>query len=270
MSKKIESRLREHFQGWAERLTSDLRSSRALDHAGDIGEKNEGAVMAFIEAHLPLRCRVTRGGYIFGVAQENYDSPGELVASKQIDLIVTNDLTMQFGEPWKSFNSIEGCYSAISVKTDLDKTQLYDALNNIASIPELQPWHVQFGASLSGVNKTLFFDLPFTCIFAYEGATVGTTMRNVEDFYQDNQQISGNRRPNIIVVNNKYLLHRIDPWQIECEADMPKSGYLLYEGKRIGGQSLFALMRGIQGAANYAAHVTFGFSHYSRRINWDE
>ena len=226
--------------------------------------------MAFIETHLPIRCRVTRGGYIFGIAQDEYDSPGELVASKQIDLIVTNDLTMQFGEPWKSFNSIEGCFSAISVKTDLDKTQLHDALCNIASIPELLPWHVQLGPALSKANKALFFDLPFTCIFAYEGSTPETTIKNIEEFYQGHPEISENRRPNIIIVNNQYLLHRLDPWQAKRVEDIPKSGYLLYQGKRIGGVSLFSLMRGIQGAANYAAHVTFGFSHYSSRINWEE
>ena len=266
----IAQRLREHFQGWADRLASELRSSRALGHAGDIGEKNEVALMGFIESHLPARCRVSRGGYIFGVAQENYDSPGNLVASKQIDLIVTNDLTLQFGDTMKSFSSIEGCYASITVKTMLDKTQLEEALLNIASIPESLPWNVELDSTLSRTTKAVFFDLPFSCLFSYDGISSETLIAHIEQFYQNHTKIPISRRPNLIIANNKYCLYRADPWREDNQSSIPQSGYRLVVGKNIGGRSLFDLMRGIQGAANYAAHVRFGFSQYAGRIPWND
>ena len=75
-----------------------------------------------------------KGGFIF-------DSLGN--ESKQIDLIIINDATVQFDQfsgvekGGKSFSIIEGCYGAFSIKTNLTKDELFNSLDNFDSIPTM-------------------------------------------------------------------------------------------------------------------------------------
>jgi hypothetical protein len=125
------NRLLEYFQSQADSLDAKAAASSIFENRPDIGTEREEILLEFIAEHLSTRCRIRKGGYIF-------DSSGK--ESKQIDLIITNDLTLQFTKSLvnafqKSFNCIEGCYCAISVKSMLDKRALYDSIGNLASIP---------------------------------------------------------------------------------------------------------------------------------------
>ena len=119
MARPVFERLRDYFQGIADAFAADRSASAIFPLGTDSGTAREDLLLAFLKSHLPTRCSVVKGGFIFDAAGNE---------SKQIDLLVTNDLTLQFrqfhgaaDQIGKSFNCVEGCYAAISVKSTLDK-----------------------------------------------------------------------------------------------------------------------------------------------------
>ena len=79
MSKRWGTRLREHFQGWADAQAQICGFACARSHRRHRREKNEGAVMALHRDAPSIRCRVTQRLHLH--RSDEYDSPGELVAS---------------------------------------------------------------------------------------------------------------------------------------------------------------------------------------------
>jgi hypothetical protein len=109
-----------YFANRANILEDQAKSAKIYDNPVDKGDVREGIVLGFLQDHLPKRCEIIRGGYVF-------DQFGN--RSKQIDLIVTSDSTLQFKQRYstheiKSFNTTEGTLAAISVKSTLDKEEL--------------------------------------------------------------------------------------------------------------------------------------------------
>jgi len=66
-----------------------------------------------------------------------FDSNGN--KSNQIDLIITNDSTLQLrvsvNQNSKMHTCLEGCLCSISIKTNLIKNELFEAIDNLVSIP---------------------------------------------------------------------------------------------------------------------------------------
>jgi len=180
-------------------MAGDKAASSIFPNTSDKGMTREDVLKRFLENHLPKRCEVIKGGFIF-------DSEGN--ESSQIDLIVTNDLTLQFKQFEKSFNIVEGCYAAISVKTMLDKQGLEDALRNISSIPQMPSAAPDMIISFIS-NKELILTYPMGIVFAFDGTHIETTLKNIETFYTETS-IPQNRRPKLIIVNNKYIIVRIE------------------------------------------------------------
>src|SRR3989344_5832228 len=104
-------RLRAYFQSVADSLNETSGKAAIYPNNSDKGIQRENIFVGFLEGYLPARCKVIRGGFVF-------DSLGN--GSNQIDILVTNDLTLQF-EPkdLRSFSCIEGCYASISIKSNL-------------------------------------------------------------------------------------------------------------------------------------------------------
>jgi hypothetical protein len=80
----------------------------------------------------------------------------------------------------KSFNCIEGCYAAISVKSFLNKDELKDALENLESIPTdkkiiVNPYITN--------RQRLIDQIPQRIIFAYNGNSCQTIQGHLEDYY---------------------------------------------------------------------------------------
>jgi hypothetical protein len=117
-------RIISHFQTESETIASLARGKIIYANDSDKGTSREDILLDFIDRHLPNRFKIIKGGLIF-------DSRGN--ESNQIDLIITNDLTLQFSEFaghrfGKSFNCLEGCIAVISVKSRLDKDGIIDSL----------------------------------------------------------------------------------------------------------------------------------------------
>jgi hypothetical protein len=87
--KNVTSGLISYFQDYANDLQSAAHRAGILDNKLDIGTQREDILGDFLYRHLPKRCEIIKGGYIFDLSENK---------SKQMDLIVTNDLTLQFKE----------------------------------------------------------------------------------------------------------------------------------------------------------------------------
>jgi hypothetical protein len=120
----------EYYNDKANTIQSQAREASIHDNKSDIGTLREDYLFDFLETHIPTRCNVIKGGFVF-------DSTGS--KSSQIDLMVCNDQTFQFKKSGydnktKSFKCVEGCYAVISVKSYLTKLSLIDSLQNLASV----------------------------------------------------------------------------------------------------------------------------------------
>lgn len=258
MPKPVLERLRNYFQDIADALSGEKSASSIFPNTSDVGMTREDILMSFLRNHLPKRCEVIKGGFIF-------DKQGN--ESKQIDLIVTNDLTLQFNQFDKSFNCVEGCNAAISVKSNLDKQQLFDALDNIASIPLMPDDAVNYVSGLIA-NKELILTYPIRIIFAYEGSNVQTTLKNIEAYYKNNN-VPHVKRPNMIIVNNKYIITRIDAaggTTRDGQKIPPNVFFPMSNVPYVGSFSLFFMLTKVQTAANISPHIIFSFNDYLDRL----
>jgi hypothetical protein len=128
----------EYYKNKANSLQSQALEARIFDNKVDIGITREDILFDFLDTHVPTRCNVIKGGFVF-------DSTGS--KSHQIDLMVCNDQTFQFKKSGndnktKSFNCVEGCYAVISVKSVLNNEGLIESLDNLASVSTIKKINV--------------------------------------------------------------------------------------------------------------------------------
>ncbi len=148
----IES-LQKYFQGISDDMSNAKHISCIFSNMGDLGDVRENVLLQFLKTHLPARCSVFKGGCIF-------DSLGN--CSRQIDLLVCSDSALRFSyfdrdeQNSKTVQTVEGCLAAISVKSTLSKATLYEALENIDSIPMMPEYMVQNMSPLLLEKKTIF------------------------------------------------------------------------------------------------------------------
>ena len=131
MPKPIYKRLAEYYVKVAEVLRGEASVASIFPNTTDIGLSREGIYAELLRNHVPSKCNVFLGGFVF-------DEDGN--ESKQLDIIVSTDTTPRFRPTpgsAKSFSPIEGTIGIISIKSKLDKKELNDALDGIASIPPM-------------------------------------------------------------------------------------------------------------------------------------
>jgi hypothetical protein len=255
--------LLEYFQNRADALESEAKSDRIYPNTGDIGSERENNLFDFINNHIPFRCKILKGGFIF-------DFNGN--QSKQIDLIVTNDLTFQFRKSesyskQKSFNCIEGCYAAISVKSYLNKNELIDSLENLESIPTEKKIKV----SPYMTNRQQFIDqIPQRIIFAYDGDSHQTIQGHLRDYYSTHRL--DQRSPDMIIVNNSFYIYRVgsEGLKIHTGEYFPPNTYLAIDKTKsayIGAASLFQIISRIQAVSILSSHMVIDFEQYSRKLD---
>lgn len=201
MSSEFYERLKEYYTNIGSALRNEADSASIFPNTSDIGSSRERIYADFLRTHLPASCNVLFGGFLFDIAGNE---------SKQIDIIISSDSCIQFnfenliGEG-KSFACVEGTIAAISMKSKLDSRELERALENIASIPSMEP----LGNRVSPLIKIPSYDdWPFKVIYASDGISKDKLMESLESFYMDNSSIPATRRPNLIHVLGKYCIVR--------------------------------------------------------------
>ena len=123
MTKNFFDRLENYFTSLGEALRGNAKAAGILLNTSDIGVVREKLFKAFLENHLPSSCNVILGGFLFNMEGKE---------SRQLDIIVTTDMSPQYRQfEEKSFACVDGTLAVITVKSELNKDQLHDALNHL-------------------------------------------------------------------------------------------------------------------------------------------
>jgi hypothetical protein len=250
----VHQRIIRYFQAIADELEAKGKKAAVLSNNPDRGTSRENTLENFLAQHIPSRCQVKTGGFIFDVRGTE---------SHQIDLLVTNDLTLQLVEQGKSFNCVEGVYCAISVKTRLDKQSLLEAFENLASIPPMPDMVDRISGQIANPQK--YNDFPLCVIFAYDGLDWRTIAKHLGDFYENNPQIPASRRADMIIVNNKYVISRTEAEVRRVDGTkIPPNTYVGEADPQYypGATALLRLLIGIQRSAFIGPHLSMNFGEY--------
>lgn len=205
MNKKpFYSRLLKYYAGAAESLRQVNNGASIFENIADIGSSRELTYEMFLRQHLPSGCRVTRGGFIFGLDGSE---------SAQMDIIVSSDSTLRYDlmnadDRGKTFACVDGTIAAISIKSTLTKESLRDAFINVASIPAHD-----LNGTIHGKNPQVEFPSfehwPLKMVFAHNSKlSVQEAMSEFSRFYEKNPQIPDGRKIDIIHSLDSIFLSR--------------------------------------------------------------
>lgn len=245
-----------HFQNEADRI--DREKETILDNRSDIGDRREDVLLDLFKRYLPKRCIPIKGGFVF-------DSQGG--HSKQIDIIITNDITLQFNSSSsntfaKSFSCIEGCYAVISIKSKLNRTALLEAFGNLSSVPLLK--NITFSPLIENSDKVIK-QVPLKVIFAFDGDRVENIEAAVQDYLKTTDS-QPEKLPDFIIVNKKYYAWKVGPDGIReiTTQTLHDYGTYIFEHSYQGveAMALLHLMTHIQKISNLSSLSIINFDQY--------
>ncbi|PHQ57244.1 MAG: hypothetical protein COC16_01450 [Lutibacter sp.] len=199
MAKPFFTRLKTYYEKVAEVLRGEAEAASIFPNPSDIGSSRESVYAQFLKQHAPSKCNVFLGGFLF-------DEDGN--ESKQMDVIISTDTSPRFNfhnsnEAGKSFCPVEGSLGAASIKSTLDKDQLYDALDGIASIPPTKSLEGRVSFTIQ-IND--YENWPYKVIYASNGLTGNTILNHLNTYFSENDKIPISRRPDLIHVAGKYVI----------------------------------------------------------------
>lgn len=202
MAREFYTRLRDYYQRVAAVLRGEADAASIFPNSNDIGVSRERVYADFLRQHAPSKCNVFLGGFLF------HDDGTE---SKQLDVIVTTDTAPRFNfhnldGGGKSFSPVEGTLGVASIKSTLDKKELFDSLGSLASIPPMKTLEGRVSFTIEIPN---YDDWPYKIIYASNGLLGPTILEHIETFYKENPHIPINRRPHLIHVAGKYAIFRV-------------------------------------------------------------
>ncbi|MBE9004435.1 hypothetical protein IQ259_05165 [Fortiea sp. LEGE XX443] len=224
MPKPFVERFRKYLIDITQVLRGEASVSSIFPNTTDNGQSKERIFLEVLKQHIPSSCNIFLGGFLFNLDGEE---------SKQIDIIISDYHSLKFdalnkdGEG-KSFACIDGTVGIVSVKSSLNKKDMFDALDNIASIPRgtsLNPNNADPSIDMEGMSDGLL-----KVIFALDGASSDTTSEYIEEFYTQYPEIPLDRRPDYIHILGKYSWVRlIRPLNTDDGILMPKGTFYLRE-----------------------------------------
>jgi hypothetical protein len=167
MSADFFSRLGSYYTDVAAVLRGEAKVASIFPNTTDIGMSREKIYAEILRLHVPSKCNVFLGGYLFG-------SDG--TESRQLDVIATTDTTPNYNflnkdNNGKSFSPVDGTLAIASIKSFLNKNELIDALEGIASIPGNKPLEGRINPMLKIGN---YEDWPYKIVYAPNGVSQET------------------------------------------------------------------------------------------------
>jgi hypothetical protein len=214
MAQNFFARLRSYFEKVGAVLRGEADSASIFPNPTDIGMSRERVYMEFLRQHAPSKCNVFSGGFLFDMLGAE---------SRQLDLIITTDTAPRYDfhnrdGSGKSFSPVEGTLGVVSIKSTLNKDELGDALEGLASVP---PTQSLAGRLPFGLEILRYDDWPYKVVYASDGIAGETLLGHLHDFYRENSSIPFSRRPNLIHVAGKYIVLRAVPGVLIGSADSP-------------------------------------------------
>jgi hypothetical protein len=170
MPKDFFARLHDYYSAVGKVLRDEASAASVFRNTTDIGSSREDVYRKLLKEHCPSKCNILAGGFLF-------DEEGN--ESKQMDIIITTDTCPQFNMFNKTFACVEGALACVSVKSNLDRDQLLDSFENLASIPPTKPLN-QRASPLIKIDD--YEDWPYKVIYASNGSKWRTINRPFECF----------------------------------------------------------------------------------------
>lgn len=201
--------VKKYYQRFAAQMLSEVANiSEAISHAGEKGRNNEQILAGFLKRYLPQRFSVDTGQVVA--------ADGSM--SSQTDIIIhdrSNTPALFLGGA-SVLVPIETTYAVISVKTTLDKTELEDAVRQIASVRQLKN-EASFQYSRGVVMKIPASEdavlRPRGLVFAFK--TKWKEMETIESCFREVLgSIDDQLRPNGVCVIDTCMIRRI-PYKLE-------------------------------------------------------
>jgi hypothetical protein len=255
--------IKTYYNGLADRLTADHAVSGAGGHAADTGTNREVLIQNFLNKHLASKLSVSLGGRIVG-----YEQP----ISSQIDVVVKNDLSPRFDQNEKSFLLAESLVSAVTIKSNLTKESIRDALANLASIPQLHPEILTFKALKPNAFNEYSKAHPRLLVFAFGGVTCQTAIGHIEEFYRANPSIPVNRKPAFIVVNGEYSIQHSNAESTTFDGTTIPANqfYGVALPKEYHGYPLAGLINSISSCLGWLPYMDLNAHKYFNSSYWGE
>ncbi len=203
MAKPFIERFRKYLISLTQVIRGEALASSVFPNTTDTGQSKERAFLEILKLHLPSSCNIFLGGYLFNLDGDE---------SKQMDIIISDIQSLRFDAlnkdgKGKSFACVDGAIGVISVKSYLNKNEMFEALANIASIP--RNTFLDAKNSDPHINMEGMKDGLLKVIFALDGARHETTLKYLEEFYGQHPDIPLDRRPNYIHILGKYSWARM-------------------------------------------------------------
>jgi hypothetical protein len=190
------------FKEAARKLRADFEYIRTTNpHPGDKGEEAEGILKAFLNAHLPKRFHADSGIII--------DASNQI--SRQTDVIIYDALTSPVYRAAERTQIVPAhtVAAVIEVKSKLDKAQLADAYEKIASCKRLEKPSLSSmdqSSTKSGLDSVGTMGIVFAFDSATSLATVGEHAKEL------NATIDSALWPEMIIVLDKGVLQYMIQW----------------------------------------------------------
>jgi hypothetical protein len=245
-------------------LRGEAAAASIFPNTTDIGICREAVYAEFLRQHAPSKCNVFLGGYVFG--NDGSESP-------QMDVIITTDTAPRFAfkNQGKSFAPVNGTLAVASIKSTLDKRELFSALNGLAAIPPvtaLSKWQLVPGASIPDYE-----DWPHKIVYASDGIAIETLLSHLSEYYQANGHVPVSRRPNLIHVLGKYAVFRagkqgVQSRHLETGNTTKIEPDLLYsQGGHFDVTAIAQVVQALQQKATASTFVAFDYASVFRGMH---
>ncbi|MFC1633963.1 DUF6602 domain-containing protein [Planctomycetota bacterium] len=251
-------RIKTYFNNISKKLAIESDIAGGGKHCGDIGTNREVIFQTFLNNHIPNRLKAYLGGEIIGLGDK---------ASGQLDIIVASDIGARFEEKEKTFFIAESVAGVISIKSFLDKAQLFDALDNLSSIPELSSEVLSFDSTAISQKNSFFIYHPSLHILAYDGLAVDTITKHLKEYYFEKSYIRRKRYPTNIIVNGKYCIHYVKKdTKSEYGVDIPLGTFFHYKiEENREGYPLIHLLSELNKYVEWLPHIKINMKEYYNR-----
>ncbi|WP_448673627.1 DUF6602 domain-containing protein [Pseudoxanthomonas mexicana] len=190
--------IRLYFNSISDSIVAAGTRAGSTTHRSGIGTNREAILRDFLTKHLPRRLTANLGGQV--ISHESNSM------SRQIDVLVTNDLGVRFDEDGATLVTAESVAACISVKSVLDTAELNDSLVNLLSVPDPSPSAVSFPYLKGGAYSSFLQRHPTYFIFAYDGFSGKACQEALNKFVKANPKTPFHRLPKAVIVNAKYMI----------------------------------------------------------------
>lgn len=193
-------RLKAYWNDVGASLRGGASTCAVFPNPSDMGLTREKLYEEFLRMHVPPTCTVKLGGFVFG-------SDGS--ESSQMDILVPSavspqyDFLNRFGNG-KTFACVDGLVAAVSVKSNLDRRGLSDAIKNLSSLPAVAPIGQRYMPFAPKIED--YEAWPLKIIYAPKGEDIKKTLATLTECIRDVPQ---DRRPDFIHVCGKYVVAKI-------------------------------------------------------------